>query len=69
MSRWRTECELSDKLMKMGKYLLLLTALKPRTVFNKWRDWALAEKAGREKVSCRSARRTKRVPNYPPLVA
>jgi hypothetical protein len=49
LTRWRTECELNNKLARMGQYLMLMTTVKPKVVFQRWKEWAYAEKASREK--------------------
>ena len=55
--RWRSELEMSGKRLVMGKYLLHMTSLKPRTVFVKWREWQMGQKATREKTRWRNTKR------------
>ena len=54
--RWRSEVEMNGKRMLMGKYLLQMTSLKMSTVFRKWREWYMREKAEREKSRWRTAK-------------
>ncbi|GMH50366.1 hypothetical protein TL16_g00756 [Triparma laevis f. inornata] len=56
MYRWRTCVEQEHKRMLMGKFLLQMTALKSSTVFKKWKEWYMKEKADREKSRWRTAK-------------
>ncbi|GMH72480.1 hypothetical protein TrRE_jg7224 [Triparma retinervis] len=55
--RWKSEIEMNDKRMLMGKYLLAMTYLKPSTVFKKWKDWYMRAKADRVKSKWSNTKR------------
>ena len=57
MFRWRSETEMNAKRMLMGKYLLQMTALKSSTIFKKWKEWYMKEKADREKTRWRTIKK------------
>ena len=49
--RWRSELNLNHRLAKMGKYMMLMTTLKPSDVFAKWKRFSLESKKQKQKLS------------------